>query len=481
MTNTDLEKKKHTKVRCIYPFSKLYVYEQTGLSPCCEPWFRKPVANLLDQDLDTAWNSEEVQKVRASMYEGGNPEKYCHTEVCPIYRSGEWYDLDENPFEVDEALIEEVREGKTEIENGPLYIELANDFRCNYKCSFCSSWKRGEGPGGDSAEIIELLKSRFDKVQHILLLSSGELFTRPKLLDFLESIDSNDYPGLQFSIITNGSLVTPERWKKISHLNLFSVNVSIDAANAETYSQIRVNGKWDNLLENLQFISQRRKANDFKQFQINMAVMDQNHDQMVDFAKLGVSLEVDEVYFSWLHSIPENSVPETYNWNALQKIEEQLNDPIMENPRVVASVIREWWKWFPDSLDGPMTVREARKRILADLASKVGCSLTGVENQELMKKHWSDWVGLNGDDKESLKEWIRTIVLRSELIVKGFDEYQFARGFLTGLVHREDPSEGDVKYWQWETMRRGKADVLEEILENRDFTINYLDAFTPLD
>jgi len=469
--------KKHKRVRCIYPFYRMNVYEKTELKPCCDAWFKNPLGDLLDSDVDDNWNNDAFQKVRAEMYEGGNPEKYCRMETCPILKSGEWYDLDENKLNVDDKIIDEVREGKTELDNGPHFIELCNDFKCNYKCVMCSSWQRGEGPGGDAAEIIKKLESRFDKVHHIVMLSSGEVFARPKLLDYLENLDATKYPNLRFSFITNGSLVTEKRWAQLSHLNIYSMNISLDAARADTYAEVRVNGKWDKILDQIRYLIERRDAGDFELFFLNMTVMRQNHDQLVEFAHLARELKVDSIYYQWLHSYPEFSIADPADWKALQLMEDQLADPVMNDERIDNDQLKDWWKWLPVSISEPENVEEARKFVVHEYICQVVSAITDNKDRRTIMKMWARWVKQHGDSSESFKNWCIWIISSGRIVEDNFEHVDFVLNLYHHVIRNERYSDKDIWHWERECWKNGRVSVLKEFFKTEDFAEFHKSAF----
>jgi len=109
---------------------------------------------------------------------------------------------------------------------------------------------------------------------------------------------------LKLNIRTNGNLFTPERWEKLSNLKgmVDIVSVSIDAAEKETYENIRRGGHWETLCKNMEYISFLKKKGDIKRIQMNFVVQKSNFKQMKDFVSLGKNFNADIVKFTRLRN-----------------------------------------------------------------------------------------------------------------------------------------------------------------------------------
>jgi wyosine [tRNA(Phe)-imidazoG37] synthetase (radical SAM superfamily) len=75
------------------------------------------------------------------------------------------------------------------------------------------------------------------------------------------------------------------------------VAVSIDAARAETYEQLRRPGKWAPLMKNVAFLSSMRRENRFPNFWFNFVVQQANFREMLDFIALADAHAVDSIWF----------------------------------------------------------------------------------------------------------------------------------------------------------------------------------------
>ena len=129
---------------------------------------------------------------------------------------------------------------------------------------------------------------------------SGDPFGSKLFREFLFSVDGAEFPNITIDLQTNGVMFTPRYWDKMKkiHDNLGSVYLSLDAAKEETYNITRRGGDWKRVIENIKFLSTKRKEGKFKWFRLDFVVQNVNFKEMPDFVELGKQLGVDQVYFS---------------------------------------------------------------------------------------------------------------------------------------------------------------------------------------
>ncbi len=101
---------------------------------------------------------------------------------------------------------------------------------------------------------------------------------------------------------TNGTLLDRDAFQKLRGIyDKLSITVSIDAATKETYDQLRRShnmNTWNNLMGNLEFLSEMRRKGELYFFQINMCVQMKNYKEIPDFIAMGKRLGVDRVYIT---------------------------------------------------------------------------------------------------------------------------------------------------------------------------------------
>tara|TARA_R110000803_G_scaffold62970_2_gene123438 strand:- start:5 stop:487 length:483 start_codon:yes stop_codon:yes gene_type:complete len=104
--------------------------------------------------------------------------------------------------------------------------------------------------------------------------------------------------NIKYSILTNG-LMFKEFHGKVPYVinNLQELGVSVDGATKETYEKLRLGGKWDKIIEGLEYMSMLKKEHDFH-FNLHMVVQQENWHEMENMLELGHRYSADRVYFN---------------------------------------------------------------------------------------------------------------------------------------------------------------------------------------
>lgn len=143
-----------------------------------------------------------------------------------------------------------------EIEDYPPCLQIEPSSRCNFRCVFCyqtdaALTKRINGHMGFMD--IDLLKSIVDQaegnIEFVTLASRGEPTIHPKFNELMEYL-KDKFLGLKIN--TNASRLTEEKCHAILQSNASTIVFSADAATEPLYSSMRVNGKLDQTLANVE-------------------------------------------------------------------------------------------------------------------------------------------------------------------------------------------------------------------------------------
>ncbi len=271
---------------------------------CCPDWLKTPpIGNINHQSLDEVWNGENAQEIRRSILDGSY--KYCDHTACPFLQT-RTCEVQRIETVKDEELLNIIKNKLTILPNGPRDIICAYDRSCNLSCPSCRTGIIVENANEhEILKIQSILENEVLKDAHCLKISGlGDPFGSPLYRKWLQTLNKGKIPSLkQIRIHTNAQLWTPKMWstipKEIQAL-VKRVEISIDAARAETYSVNRRGGSFERLLENLEFISRLRKRGPIKHVKISMVVQNNNFVEMPDFIHLGKRYNFDNVYFSKL-------------------------------------------------------------------------------------------------------------------------------------------------------------------------------------
>jgi MoaA/NifB/PqqE/SkfB family radical SAM enzyme len=189
----------------------------------------------------------------------------------------------------------------------PHHISFQGDRTCNLSCPSCRTGiiKTPDEKKEQQAQIGKIISANlFSQAsdQRIVLETSGtgELFASELLISFVNGIEKTKFPNFKLHIGTNG-LLCPERWHKILDLDNFveKITVSIDAAYGPTYEQIRRGGHWNDILDAMKFL-QNKKHSLGIELHTRMIVQQQNYKEIKDFYNLCQTFDVDVVEYSRL-------------------------------------------------------------------------------------------------------------------------------------------------------------------------------------
>lgn len=349
----EVSMKKLTHVKCIVPFTRFEIYHHAYCYTCCPGWSKIGNVGKLTTDLSIMdiWNNAQMQYLRKAILED-RLDKVCNYKSCPYAIKNENLNLEEmkNDDQNFNTIIDQIINGQTVLDTPPHVIQIANSGKCNLKCVMCQTNDKCQKDDDYFDEILytKIIPHTLPGISRISLSGNGEVFFNPNSRRFLQTLDPNQYPNLKIELYTNAMMFTPKLWETIKHNHYDNIFVSIDAASKETYEKIRVNGKWDVLQQNLRFISELRKQNIFTHFCINFCVMKSNYHELREFAKLGLDLGCDRIFFQkvvGLADIREN-INFLNNKKAFVEIANLLNDPIFQNPRVDTTVIDQYQKKY---------------------------------------------------------------------------------------------------------------------------------------
>ena len=120
-----------------------------------------------------------------------------------------------------------------------------------------------------------------DEICRFNITGSGDPFGSKMYREFLFDFDGTKHPNIKIDLQTNGVMFTPATWKRIHkvHDNLSLVMVSVDAATEPTYDIVRRDGNWGILLENIAFLSKKRKENKMDQLRLDYVVQWHNTEK----------------------------------------------------------------------------------------------------------------------------------------------------------------------------------------------------------
>lgn len=375
---------------CPLPFASMELHLDEGTYVCCPSWMKKSIGNFYQNDILDIWNSQSAQDIRASILDGSY--RYCNHEVCPHILGGTLPTF----WQLDKAIQDDVENEKTILNRPPQSVMFTFDSSCNLSCPSCRPEKNSlTADSPVYKKLNELCHSITEKLLkdpnahvRVNISGSGDPFASLAFRHYLEQIDGEKHPNLIFDLQTNGLLFTPLMWQRMSkiHKNIGKVHVSIDAATAETYSIVRRGGKWETLLENMEFMSKLRQEGKFPFFQLNFVVQQKNYREVPDFIRLFLKYKPDSFYYSKIDdwgAYPPAEFPHQCVWEENHPDYEHflsvLADPILSHHKVTLGNVTPYvelaQKKKSATLDGieqiTYTSKNYFKRKAINLAKKI--------------------------------------------------------------------------------------------------------------
>ena len=275
---------------CKTPFMYMELHKN-GIYSCCPSWLDTKVGEL--DEIETVWKSETLNNIHNSILD--DSYKYCSKSKCP------YLSQILNEGTIPNGFIKKKDFNYELHKDGPTNVNFSFDRSCNLSCPTCRNFVIMAD--GSELEFVEntmdsVIKNFGKTIKLIYLSGTADPFASKTFRKFLINFDKTKFPNLiSIHLHTNGLLFTEQIWNSLKnvHQYIHSFEISIDAANKETYEIVRRGGNWDVLIENLKFISTLNIVNK----KVSFVVQDTNYLEMEEFYNLMMKIfnnKVD-VYF----------------------------------------------------------------------------------------------------------------------------------------------------------------------------------------
>jgi molybdenum cofactor biosynthesis enzyme MoaA len=260
----DRTKKSGIQFSCNLPEKVLSIDNQGNCFLCdCDGWLPISVGHITEFDsIEGVWQSSLAKKIQQDVRDKNFT--WCSVDYCGV------------------------RDQNRQTERYLININI--DESCNLQCPTCRSEYMNFTKGliydkklSWANHIVELLKT-FDK--HCLITMSGNgdpfasLIYRPMLMTAVSN------PKHQYRIMTNGLLLKKLLKKSSIYKNIKEYSISIDAGDAETYERVRLKGKWNVLMENLDFLKQELNSQQGVSVILNFCLHKENLKSLLNFVEL---------------------------------------------------------------------------------------------------------------------------------------------------------------------------------------------------
>ncbi len=202
-------------------------------------------------------------------------------------------------------------------EEFPLMVVASVTYVCNARCPHCpytNSEIRKDYANTPfmPEDIFKKLADECGRYESFIRLSGGgEPLLHPQILDLIEYAKS---AGARIGLITNGSLLTPEKADRLLACGADTIEVSVDAADPETYSKVRAGLDFATLVKNMDYTLKRRSETK-SESKVVVSVVNQK----------AVEDRLKEIVEYWDKLVDNVIVRKYLTWNILD--EEGSGDP----------------------------------------------------------------------------------------------------------------------------------------------------------
>jgi MoaA/NifB/PqqE/SkfB family radical SAM enzyme len=154
-------------------------------------------------------------------------------------------------------------------------------------------------------QLDELTEKRLlplmQEAKSVMITGSGDPFGSKHFRNLITRLNGGEFPGLTMDLISNGQLWDERGWFDLKlDGRVRYAQISVDAAQAETYAIVRRGGQFERLLKNLAFIRRLRLTGKIAFLELSMVVQALNYREMPAFVRLGEEFGADKITFNMI-------------------------------------------------------------------------------------------------------------------------------------------------------------------------------------
>ena len=302
---------------CVAPYNNMYFTTEGHVAPCwllvgkLEKW--SPTRSIKD-----IWFGEKFTEYRNNLKEG------LFNSECRVCKQ---------KIEADTWPLAMAYDGFT-VKEYPTLLELELSNQCNLECIMCEGrLSSGIRKNRDNLppmpmvyddSFIEQLKEFIPHLEE-LRFNGGEPFAQKIVYDICMLVAELN-PTLRINIATNGTVYNKQVRSILDKCNIH-LNISIDSLDKDNYESIRINGDFDELMENFQTFKNYCHDNN-RGLSVMVNPMNNNWWEMPNFVKFTIENKV-HLWYNTIHH-PEHlsiwKLPSSDISVILQTLEPQVEE-----------------------------------------------------------------------------------------------------------------------------------------------------------
>ncbi|MHB9156183.1 MAG: radical SAM protein, partial [Endomicrobiales bacterium] len=202
----------------------------------------------------------------------------------------------------------------------PTYIQIEPSAECPLRCRMCALPFRGDRPPGGKAafmapEVFESIVDQCAGAQRLHLQGLGEPLAHPQFFSFVSYAARK---GIRVTINSSLALLDAQLAERCAAGGLSDIYVSVDAATRETYEAIRVNGRFEALLRNLELLNaaRERRGSELPRVRLVAVMMKRNLHELPALVRLAEHYRMHSMFVQHLcHDFDDQ--PATGRYRAL--------------------------------------------------------------------------------------------------------------------------------------------------------------------
>ncbi len=216
-----------------------------------------------------------------------------------------------------QALVDAPRPATDTTPDLPKYVQIEPVGQCNLRCEMCPIQFRHDGPPWGPPAFMKFdtftrVIDGFAGLRDLHLQGLGEPMMHPRFFDMVEYAVKK---GVRVTTNSNLTLLTAVRAERAVTSGLAALHVSIDGATPETYASIRVRGRLDRVVANVERLvaARSRLTSPTPRLHLVVVIMKRNLHELPDLVRLARRLSFEEVFVQHLcHDFAETTLPAEY-------------------------------------------------------------------------------------------------------------------------------------------------------------------------
>ena len=274
---------KAVRALCYAPYTSMYFDFRGDVRVCCHNW-AFPAGNILKESIDEIWQGARIKALRGAMkrYEFGPGCEFCQAQTAETFANAVMRRYDRFPVE-------------DESPEWPQQMEFSISNVCNLECIMCRGmWssairaRREKLPPLPRLYGDAFFESLWKYLPHVKQLKflGGEPFLIAEYYKMWERMIA-DGVAPPCHVTTNGTQYN-DRIERVLDRIPFGFAVSMDGATQSTVESIRVNAKYEEVMENARRFRDHARARGTS-FSLTFCLMRQNWHEFGDYCLLADS------------------------------------------------------------------------------------------------------------------------------------------------------------------------------------------------